>query len=100
MITIHREKSYADKFRAYKVILDGQHVGNIKNGGTFDVEASKGNHSLKLKIDWGESPTVEFTTEGGQVSFECGGSLKGIKAFFWIYYITLGRKNYIWLQQV
>ena len=100
VIRIHRKKSYADKMRTYKVILDGKQVAEVKEGCTVDFEVSEGMHNLKIKIDWCESPSVEFAANGGEITFECGSNLNGIKVFFGIFYILFRRKHYVWLRKV
>jgi len=98
MITISRYSGYTDKLRAYKVVLDGKVIGEVKDGQKFVFNSLPGKRELFLKIDWCQSNVVEF--DGGHDSeFECGSSLCGLKILLAIIYITFFRKRYIWLKE-
>jgi hypothetical protein len=88
MITLKRDSGWADRLCAYKVVLDGNVVGEIGNGELFQLDVPKGKHSLNLRIDRCGSNIVEFTTDGNTVGFECGNSLRGFKLFFAVLYVT------------
>ena len=86
-ITITREAGgYRDRVRAYKVMLDGEHVASIKAGETVTHTAPAGRHEIRMKIDWAGSPTIPFQlTEGGTASFHCepgGSALTALFALF------------------
>jgi hypothetical protein len=98
MIKIKRDSGYVDRLRAYKVVLDGNVVGEVKNGQQIEVDAPQGKHELVLKIDWCRSNSVEFESDGSSdVEFECGSNLRGLKIFLSIVYATFLRSKYIWL---
>ena len=52
MIRLKRDSGYADRMRAYKVILDGKEVTKIRNGQQIELDVAPGNHEVYLKIDW------------------------------------------------
>ena len=100
MIKIKRDSGYADRLRAYKVVLDGNVVGEVKNGQQIEFDASQGKHELFLKIDWGRSNVVEFESDGSSdIEFECGSNLRGLKIPLSIVYATILRSKYIWLNK-
>lgn len=71
-IVLSRASAYADRVRAYKVMLDGQHVGEIRNGETQRFPVAAGTHALHLKVDWTTSQPVAFdVAPGGTVRFSC-----------------------------
>jgi hypothetical protein len=100
MIKIKRDAGYVDRFRAYKVVLDGNVIGEIKNGQQGEFDIPPGNHQLHLKIDWCRSNIVNFETTGSLVDFECGSNLRGIKLLFAFLYATFLRSQYLWLKKV
>jgi len=51
-LTVVRDSGYADRLRAYKIVLDGVVIGMIGNGETKTFPIVPGPHSLSLKIDW------------------------------------------------
>ena len=73
-LRLFRRSTYRDRVRAYKVILDGEKIGDIRNGEEETFPIAPGRHVLKLKIDWAGSPEMTFDVATGETaSFECGG---------------------------
>ena len=100
MIKIKRDSGYVDRLRAYKVVVDGNVVGEIKNGQQIELDVSQGKHELFLKIDWCRSNVVEFESDGSSdIEFECGSNLRGLKILLSIVYVTFLRSKYIWLKK-
>ncbi|MDX6615431.1 MAG: hypothetical protein QOD60_522 [Solirubrobacterales bacterium] len=50
----------ADLMRSYSVWIDAQKVGEIRRRQRRNWEVEPGHHTLQLKIDWCESPALEF----------------------------------------
>ena len=98
MIRIKRDTGYADRLRAYKVVLDGNVVGEIKNGQQVEFDVAPGKHQLNLKIDWCRSNIVDFEVNQDNVEFECGNNLRGFKVLLAIFYVLFMRSKYIWLE--
>lgn len=72
-IVLSRASAYADRVRAYKVMLDGRQIGEIRNGETQRFSVSAGmTHALHLKIDWTSSQPVTFDLAPGETArFNC-----------------------------
>lgn len=100
MVTIQRDSGYADRVRAYKVVLDGDVVGEIRNGQKLELDVAPGQHEMHLKIDWCRSNSVDFIVDGDLVEFECGSSLRGRKLLLALLYVSVRRSQYIWLRRV
>ena len=80
LLRIVRDSGYADRLRAYKVVVDGDTTGEIRNGETKEFPISGGQHNLALKIDWCGSKTIQFAVvEGDVVTFEAKSNLRGPK---------------------
>lgn len=99
-IKIKRHSALADRTRAYVVLLNGEVLGEIKNGEEVEFDVPAGNHQLRLRIDWCRSKAVTFEVDQSPVAFECGSNLRGIKIFLSLLYATIFRDNYMWLRQV
>ncbi len=100
-IQITRDSGWADRFRNYKIILDGVTIGKIANGGseTFDIES--GPHELQIAIDWCTSNRVRFdTARKALIRFECESSLRGLHVFKAFVKILHGKDSYIRLREV
>lgn len=50
-IIISRTSQYPNKFRSYKIFIDDQLVGKVKDGEQISLEVEPGNHSIYIKID-------------------------------------------------
>jgi hypothetical protein len=75
-----RDSGYADRLRAYKVVVDGKPVGEIRNGETKEFPVSCGQHALALKVDWCGSKTIQFAAVEGDVrTFDAKSNLRGPK---------------------
>jgi hypothetical protein len=98
MIRIKRDSGYADRLRAYKVVLDDNVVGVLNNGKQFELEVTPGKHRLQLKIDWGCSNIVDFEMKDCDIEFQCGNNLKGFKILLSIFYATIFSNQCIWLR--
>ena len=96
MIIIKRGKGYADKMRAYKVLLDGTEIGDIRQGESKQFPVQEGKHTLQLKIDWCTSKPVTFDLADKSITFECGRNT-ATKAAFSAFFKT---KDYMWLKRV
>ena len=67
-----RDNGRRDRLRAYKVVLDGAEVGELRRGESISVRAAPGSHRLRLRIDWTGSEEVAFDLGPDQiVDFAC-----------------------------
>jgi len=97
-LRIVRDSGYADRIRAYAVVIDSKRVGEIRNGEVKDFPISAGEHNLCLKIDWCGSNTVHFAaSEEDVITFSAQSNLRGSRLagglwcalFAWNSWITL-----------
>lgn len=100
MLKLKRDSGWADRARAYKVVLDGKVMGEIKNGEEKMFDIAEGEHELVIKIDWCASNTVNFNKNGNATIFECGSNLRGVKIFLSLIYVIFMRNQYLWLAKI
>jgi len=73
-IVLRRSKSYRDRLRKYKVIVDGAEIGHISAGQSKAFAVPPGRHELKLRLDWKGSPVLSVEVAPGvSAHFACGG---------------------------
>jgi membrane protease YdiL (CAAX protease family) len=100
-IRLLRRSAISDKLQAYKILIDGDEVGQIRDGQSISILVSPGPHAVQLRMDWCRSKPVEFSaTEGEGIRFECGSSLGGWRIILAVLYITLLRNRYMWIRQL
>jgi hypothetical protein len=72
-VQVVRKSGLKDRFRAYRVLIDGTEVGRLRNGSEAVFPVAPGQHRLVIRIDWTGSPFEDFTIADGQtIHFACG----------------------------
>lgn len=65
-IVVTREAhSFSDRVRAYKVVIDGEVVGKVRNGKSASFTVAPGQHRVRMKIDWSGSPELVVPVHAG-----------------------------------
>ena len=100
IIRVTRTESYADRLRAYRILVDGVERARLKAGDSVDILVGAGSHAVAAKVDWCGSPTVDVTTRpGSTATMECASNLQGPRIFLAIFYTTLFRDQYLTLAE-
>jgi len=87
----------ADHYRAYRVFIDNQRVGQIRVGQEKSFEVPPGEHELQLRIDWTTSEKLGMDlSDGERADFVCG---PGATPWNVLKMITWGRRRYIDLRR-
>ena len=66
LLELNRDSGYADHWRTYSIVLDGEKVCEIRDGETKVVSISSGQHSVAARIDWGGSGPLQFSAVGDE----------------------------------
>jgi hypothetical protein len=65
-----------DKYRRYKIMVDGRRVGSIRAGGRREIAVPPAPHVVQLRIDWCSSPELRVDLAAGQwLVLRCGPDL-------------------------
>ncbi|MEO8002729.1 MAG: hypothetical protein ABI644_12715 [Arenimonas sp.] len=100
-LTITRDSGYADRVRAYAVMLNGKKIGELKNGESKDFTIAAGSHSIQMKIDWCGSETVRFTaSEEKLYAFRVSSNLRGLKIFLALWYVLFDQNSYLQIEKI
>lgn len=79
-IKIQRTSELNNRLRDFRIYVDGEKIGTIKDGETKDFVVSSGQHSIAAKIDWCSSPEVSFNIKDTDTkAFKVGGFESGNK---------------------
>jgi len=88
---------YTDRARAYKVLVDGEKRGAVKQGEGVEIEVDPGPHRVQMKVDWAGSPTLEVNlAEGERAEFVCAPNASPLTAVFYAFF---RRSDYIRLER-
>jgi hypothetical protein len=73
IISVRRgENGYQDRFRAYRLIIDGQRAGKLKRGQSIQIGVEPGTHSVQMSIDWCSSKTLDVDVAvGARINLLC-----------------------------
>ena len=88
-VSVKREPRWVDRFRQYKVFIDGVEVGALSNGGKFVTDCTNDEHSIQLKIDFWSS---EVKTFKDCANFECHSNVSIWKIPFVLYFLLVPKK--------
>ena len=84
-IVLTRSSAYTDRLRAYKVFIDGEQRGDIRNGGTERFSVSPGGHSVLLRIDFCRSPELQLAVGPGDFHVSCGSNVNPLLSLIYIF---------------
>jgi hypothetical protein len=98
VVRVEREAApWRDRARKYKVLVDAEDVGRVADGAVLEHQLPAGEHSLRLKGDWGGSPTNGFRLEPGKVAtFRCR---PGGRSWSALWQSIFARNRYIVLER-
>jgi hypothetical protein len=65
-LLVRRDKGYADKFRKYRIRLDGSEIGTLAEGEVLRQDISEGRHIVEARVDWCGSQPLEFAAQLGE----------------------------------
>jgi hypothetical protein len=85
-IIINRKGEWMNRLRKFQVYVDGEKVGEIKNGSAEEFMVSAGHHSLQCKMGRYCSNFCELTTGESDVKFL---AVRSNLKFFWVFYSIL-----------
>jgi hypothetical protein len=82
-LTLSRGIEPTNYLRKYKIILDGNEVGDIASGETKHFELETGKHVLSVKVDWCASKSFEFEiNEAKNTKLNCGANYNNWRCLF------------------
>ncbi len=100
-VEIRRPRLHADRLRAYRILVDGQEVGRVRNGGTITIDLPSIAHVLQAKVDWCGSPLLRIEKSGENLCvLEVGFNGSTFRQFMPYLYITFLRNRYLYLTEI
>ena len=71
-LRVSRLSHILDRYRKWKVVVDGDVVGSVPNGRTCELPVPCGTHTLRVGHRWLASPVRRFSvTYADEVAFVC-----------------------------
>jgi len=98
-LRISRDSGYADYVRSYSVLLDDKEIGQIKNGETKNFQIASGKHSLRMKLDWAGSKSLDFVADDSNMAaFRVSSNLRGGRLLLALWYAIFDTSSYLLLE--
>lgn len=93
-IELKRRSGYwADRLRAYKVIVDRQIVASVDEGASQTIRVAPGPHTMHLRIDFCRSRLLNMDVRPDEtIVLSCWPNAKW---YTWPFFLSLGRAHYI-----
>ncbi|MGI4763809.1 MAG: hypothetical protein ACRYGP_01885 [Janthinobacterium lividum] len=95
ILTISRDGGWADRFRAYAILVDGQPQGEIRRMQTRSIEVPHGTHQVQLRAGvLAGSPLLRVHVDERGLTLACGSNKRLSLAI-----VQMGRPDtWIWLR--
>jgi hypothetical protein len=87
-IILSRPSQWMNRIRGYKVLINGQQIGVIKNGATEEYTIEPGANTIECKLDWCASRTVPLTIQPGETVYMKVSS--GMKLYYYMVLLLAG----------
>ncbi len=72
-IVLCRSNLWTNRYRKFKVLIDGRKEGAIASGQSESYTVTPGRHNIQVRLDWYKSEPLELDlVEGEEVRLECG----------------------------
>jgi hypothetical protein len=99
-VQITRPFSFANDLREYEVLLDGEVVATLKDGGKVMLRVPLGKHQLSCKMDRFESQplTIDVTGERS-LGFRVYCRARGIRMFLGLWYMVFTPRDYLFIER-
>ena len=68
-IILRRPSQWMNRIRGYRVFINGQQVGTIKNGATEEYAVEPGANSIECKINWCGSRGYSANLQPGETTY-------------------------------
>jgi hypothetical protein len=82
-----------DRFRAYRIEINGGVVGELRRDAPLTLELMPGTYTVRARLDWCVSEPLEVRVRAGQtVRYEV---CNPWSAAFALYSVTLGAQRYL-----
>ena len=95
-LTVHRDRGWTDRFRRYRILVDGAEVGRLRQGERLAVEVAPGPHEVEARIDWCGSRVLEFEcADEAPVEVVVRSAVRGWRLLFPLRAITDRKEDYI-----
>lgn len=95
-IILSRSSEWMNRARGFRVFIDGQEVGAIRNGGSEEFKVEPGVHTVVCKVDWCSSQEVGVVVSAGETEYlEVKSGLKYYYYFIYPMLAVLGYNFYL-----
>ena len=77
VLSIRRGTGFPGWLRGYRIFVDGEEHGTVRNNSTRSVEVASGRHRVQLRLDWSTSDVVDVDVGDRGAVLACGPAVRG-----------------------
>jgi hypothetical protein len=89
----------ADKWRAYRVVLDGAERARLRAGEVIELAVVPGDHELQIRIDWtGSRVHNVHVANGERADFTCSSAVRPLTALARLIQTIWNRQRWVYLE--
>lgn len=85
-IILNRKGEWMNRARTFKVLIDGQKAGTIKNDSAEEFLVEPGEHTIRCTIDWCSSPETTIHLGPNEIAYL---QVKSGLKYYWPLFILL-----------
>ncbi|MCZ2459854.1 MAG: hypothetical protein LC128_09505 [Chitinophagales bacterium] len=85
-IILSRSSDWRNRYRSYKVMINGAEAGSIKNASAEEFLVQPGNNSIQCSMGWYKSKPFSMEVREGETAYL---SVRSAMKYFWPFYIAL-----------
>jgi hypothetical protein len=97
-LTVRRDRGWVDRFRNYKIVVDGSEIGRLAEGDLLRQEIATGSHVIEARIDWCGSQPLEFEASSEDLTVLVANATQDGGVLSTIYFLAFKRRNYLCLR--
>ena len=75
-LTVKRDSGNYSMLRKFKILVDGNSIGEIARNETITFAVPSGMHTVSVKIDWVETNRISFNFDSGDKAILIGTNFK------------------------
>ena len=85
-------------FRSYRILLDGEEVGRLKEGRELRLEIEEGHHVIRAKIDWCGSHPLSFEAGSDDITVNVRSGVRGWRVILAVIYAIACWREWVVLE--
>lgn len=97
-VAVRRDVGWADRLRAYRIVIDGVEVGQLRQGEELRHDLTDGPHTLSAEIDWCGGGPISIDGSAAEQCVVVRNALRGWRIWLVLVYVVFLPRRYLRLE--